>query len=70
MTLYRNIGSLIEETQKRRDALLGDAPSKERELEVALAAHIQFVQLAFLEIARELDALRATIDGQGETQLG
>jgi len=66
MSLYRDIGALIQEIQEMRDELLGDEPSKEREFEVALFGHIQFTQQAFLEVARELDALRASIEGQGE----
>jgi hypothetical protein len=64
MSLYRDLGELIQETQELRDKLLGDEPSKEREIEVTLAAHIQFVQQAFLHVARELDALRATVEGR------
>ena len=54
MSLFRNIGALIEEVQELRDELLGEEPSKEREIEVALATQRHFVQLAFLELAREL----------------
>jgi hypothetical protein len=70
MSLYRNIGALIEEVREMQDELLGEEPSKEREIEVALATQRQFVQLAFLEVARELDALRAAIEDQGQGSRG
>jgi hypothetical protein len=66
MGLYRNIGALIGEIEEMREELLGEEPSKEREIEVALFAHIQFTQRAFLELAREVDALRTKIEGQGD----
>jgi len=65
MSLYRNITALIGEIEEMREELLGEEPSKERAIEVALFAHIQFTQKAFLELAREIDALRGNIDGQG-----
>ena len=66
VTLYEDIAALIEETQELRDDLLGDEPSKEREIEVALATHMQFVQRAFISVAREIDEVRATIARLGD----
>jgi hypothetical protein len=56
----------MEHEEKKRLRLLDDASSIEQKVEVALATHMQFVQRAFLEIARELDAQRALIEGRSE----
>jgi hypothetical protein len=63
MTARERIAALIEDSENLRDRLLDDgaAPSKEREFEVALAAHIVFVQRATLELATQLDELRQVV---------
>jgi hypothetical protein len=70
MSVYQHIADLIEHEQEKRLRLLDDELSKEEQIEVALATHMQFVQNALLEIARELDAHRAILERRSEGARG
>jgi len=62
MSASDRIRDLIEEQERLRNELLGDAPTSERIIEAALAANIRFTQSALLVLARELEELRALIE--------